>query len=211
MLNLLAEKSGWSQPLKPIAGRRVGRGVSAQFAFGTYMAQVAEVSVCADGEVRMQRVVCALDCGQVVNPDTVVAQMEGGVVFGLTAALWRPGHIRQGPCAAVEFRRLPDDAHRGGARWWRVRIVTSSDEPGGIGEPGTAAIAPAVANAVFAATADPRRRRAGLHQAQTRWQSPPCRQYNLRACRRRSQQTNDDRNSCKFPKKFAMNALLSRT
>jgi isoquinoline 1-oxidoreductase beta subunit len=151
VLNLVAEKSGWSQPLKPIAGRRVGRGVSAQFAFGTYMAQVAEVSVGADGEVRVHRVVCALDCGQVVNPDTVVAQMEGGVVFGLTAALWSQvtfdkGRVQQSNFGDYRMMRINE------APAVEVHIVASSDEPGGIGEPGTAAIAPALANAVFAAT-----------------------------------------------------------
>jgi isoquinoline 1-oxidoreductase beta subunit len=151
VLNLVAEKSGWSQPLKPIAGRRVGRGVSAQFAFGTYMAQVAEVSVGADGEVRVHRVVCALDCGQVVNPDTVVAQMEGGVVFGLTAALWSQvtfdkGRVQQSNFGDYRMMRINE------APVVEVHIVASGDEPGGIGEPGTAGIAPALANAVFAAT-----------------------------------------------------------
>ena len=88
VLNMAAEKSGWGQPLKPVVGRKVGRGVSAQFAFGSYMAQVADVSVGADGEVRVHRVVCVVDCGQTINPDTIVAQMEGGIVFGASAALW---------------------------------------------------------------------------------------------------------------------------
>jgi isoquinoline 1-oxidoreductase beta subunit len=151
VLNLVAEKSGWGRPLKPVAGRRVGRGVSAQFAFGTYMAQVAEVSVGADGEVRVHRVVCALDCGQVVNPDTVTAQMEGGIVFGLSAALWGEitvdkGRVQQSNFGDYRVLRMNE------APAVEVHIVTSRDEPGGIGEPGTAGIAPAVANAVFAAT-----------------------------------------------------------
>jgi isoquinoline 1-oxidoreductase beta subunit len=151
VLNLAAEQSGWSRPMKALAGRRVGRGVSCQFAFGTYMAQVAEVSVGADGEVRVHRVVCALDCGQVVNPDTVVAQMEGGVVFGLTAALWGKvtfdkGRVQQTNFGDYRMMRINE------APVVEVHIVASSDEPGGIGEPGTAAIAPALANALFAAT-----------------------------------------------------------
>jgi isoquinoline 1-oxidoreductase beta subunit len=151
VLDLAAQKSGWGQPLKPIAGRRVGRGVSAQFAFGSYMAQVAEVSVGADGEVRVHRVVCALDCGQVVNPDTVVAQMEGGIVFGLTAALWGQvtfdkGRVQQSNFGDYRMMRINE------APKVEVHIVASTDEPGGIGEPGTAAISPAVTNAVFAAT-----------------------------------------------------------
>ena len=151
VLNLIAQKSGWTSKLRPIAGRRVGRGVSAQFVFGTYMAQVAEVSVGAEGDVRVHRVVCALDCGQVVNPDTVVAQMEGGIIFGLTAALWNEitldkGRVQQSNFGDYRIMRM-NEAPR-----IEVHIVSSRDDPGGIGEPGTAGIAPAVANAVAAAT-----------------------------------------------------------
>ena len=151
VLELAAQQAGWGKPLKAAAGRRAGRGVSAQFAFGTYMAQVAEVSVGADGGVQVHRVVCALDCGQVVNPDTVVAQVEGGIVFGLTAALWNEVTVAQGRVVQSNFHdyrvmRINE------APAIEVHIVRSSDDPGGIGEPGTAAIAPAVANAVFAAT-----------------------------------------------------------
>ncbi|MFL6707102.1 MAG: molybdopterin cofactor-binding domain-containing protein, partial [Massilia sp.] len=151
VLDLVAEKSGWKQPMKPIAGRRVGKGVSMQFAFGSYMAQVAEVSVGADGDIKVHRVVCALDCGQVINPDTVVAQMEGGIVFGLTAALFDQvtfdkGRVMQSNFGDYRMMRMNE------APLVEVHIVASTDEPGGIGEPGTAAIAPALANAVFAAT-----------------------------------------------------------
>jgi isoquinoline 1-oxidoreductase beta subunit len=151
VLNLAAEKSGWNQPLKPIAGRKVGRGVSAQFAFGSYMAQVAEVSVGPDGEVRVHRVVCAVDCGQTINPDTIVAQMEGGIVFGASAALWGAithdkGRVQQSNFGDYRVMRMNE------APVVEVHIVASKDEPGGIGEPGTAGIAPALSNAVFAAT-----------------------------------------------------------
>jgi isoquinoline 1-oxidoreductase beta subunit len=151
VLNLAAEKSGWGKPLKPIPGRRVGRGVSAQFAFGSYMAQVAEVSVGADGEVRVHRVVCAVDCGQAINPDTIVAQMEGGIVFGMTAALWNEitfdkGRVQQSNFGDYRVMRMNE------APVVEVHLVASRDDPGGIGEPGTAGIAPAVTNAVFAAT-----------------------------------------------------------
>jgi isoquinoline 1-oxidoreductase beta subunit len=137
--------------LKPIAGRKVGRGVSTQFAFGSYMAQVAEVSVGADGDVRVHRVVCAVDCGQNINPDTIVAQMEGGIVFGASAALWgqitvEKGRVQQSNFSDYRVMRMND------APAVEVVIVNSRDEPGGIGEPGTAGIAPALANAVFAAT-----------------------------------------------------------
>ena len=84
VLDLAAEKSGWGQP----APERVGRGVALQFVFGTYMVHVAEVEVAKDGAVRVRRVVCAVDCGTVVNPDTVQAQIQSGIIFGATAALY---------------------------------------------------------------------------------------------------------------------------
>jgi len=151
VLNLAAQKAGWGKALKPVAGRRIGRGVSTQFAFGTYMAQVAEVSVGADGDVRVHRVVCAVDCGQQINPDTIAAQMEGGIVFGASAALWGQvtldkGRVQQTNFGDYRVMRMSE------APVVEVYLVDSRDEPGGIGEPGTAGIAPALANAVFAAT-----------------------------------------------------------
>jgi isoquinoline 1-oxidoreductase beta subunit len=163
VLDLVADKAGWKQPLKAVAGRRVGRGVSMQFAFGSYMAQVAEVSVGPDGDIKVHRVVCALDCGQVINPDTVVAQIEGGVVFGLTAALFNQvtfdkGRVQQSNFGDYRMMRMNE------APKVEVHIVASTDEPGGIGEPGTAAISPALANAVFNATGK-RLRKLPLDQA----------------------------------------------
>ena len=151
VLNLAAEKAGWGRPLKPIAGRKVGRGVSAQFAFGSYMSQVAEISVGPDGDVRVHRVVCAVDCGQNINPDTIIAQMEGGIVFGASAALWDEitldkGRVQQTNFGDYRVMRMNE------APMVEVYIVNSHDEPGGIGEPGTSGIAPAISNAVFAAT-----------------------------------------------------------
>jgi isoquinoline 1-oxidoreductase beta subunit len=151
VLNLAAEKAGWGRPLKPVAGRKVGRGVSTQFAFGSYMAQVAEVSVGPEGDVRVHRVVCAVDCGQNINPDGIIAQMEGGIVFGASAALWDQithdkGRVQQTNFGDYRVMRINE------APTVEVYIVNSHDEPGGIGEPGTAGIAPALANAVFAAT-----------------------------------------------------------
>ena len=151
VLQLAAQKASWGRPLKPIAGRRVGRGVSTQFVFGSYMAQVAEVSVGVDGDVRVHRVVCAVDCGQVINPDTVVAQIESGVNFGLTAALWNEitlerGRVQQNNFSDYRMMRINE------APQIEVHIVKSSDKPGGIGEPGTSAAAPALTNAIFAAT-----------------------------------------------------------
>jgi isoquinoline 1-oxidoreductase beta subunit len=151
VLNVAAEKAGWGKPAKPVAGRRMGRGVSCQFAFGTYLAQVADVSVGPDGDVRVHRVVCAVDCGQTVNPDTVVAQMESGIIFGITAALWGEitldkGRVQQSNFNDYRVMRINE------APVIEVHIVTSKDDPGGIGEPGTTGAAPAISNAVFAAT-----------------------------------------------------------
>jgi isoquinoline 1-oxidoreductase beta subunit len=137
--------------MRTIEGRRVGRGISVQFAFGSYMSQVAEVSVGPDGDVQVHRVVCALDCGQIVNPDTVIAQIESGVVFGLSAALWSEitfdkGRVQQNNFTDYRVMRINE------APAIEVYMVKSNDAPGGIGEPGTSAVAPALTNAIFAAT-----------------------------------------------------------
>jgi isoquinoline 1-oxidoreductase beta subunit len=147
VLDLAAEKAGWGQPLP----ESVGRGVSLQTAFGTYMAQVAEVEVAKDGGVRVRRVVCALDCGAVVNPDTVEAQIQGAVIFGVTAALYgeitiNNGRVEQSNFDTYQMLRIDE------APAIEVHIVPSFEAPGGTGEPGTSAVVPAVANAVFAAT-----------------------------------------------------------
>jgi isoquinoline 1-oxidoreductase beta subunit len=151
VLQRAAEEAGWGTPLQAPSGRRAGRGVSAQFVFGSYMAQVAEVSVDAEGEVRVHRVVCVVDCGQVVNPDTVAAQIESGVVFGLGAALWNEITLEGG---RVQQSNFPDYRVMRMNEMPKVEVVLmpSSDAPGGIGEPGTSAAAPALTNALFAAT-----------------------------------------------------------
>ncbi len=147
VLDLAAEKAGWSTPLR--AG--VGRGIAVVFGFGSYIAQVAEVSVGKDGAVKVQRVVCAVDCGQTVNPDTIRAQMEGGIIFGLSATLYGEITIKDGRVEQANF-----DSYRPlrmeEAPVIEVHIVDSKQEPGGIGEPGTSTIAPAVVNAIFALT-----------------------------------------------------------
>jgi isoquinoline 1-oxidoreductase beta subunit len=147
VLDLAAQKAGWGQPLP----ERVGRGVSLQNAFGTYMAQVAEVEVGKDGGVRVRRVVCALDAGAVVNPNTVEAQIQGAVIFGTTAALYgeitlNNGRVEQANFDTYQMLRINE------APAIEVHIVPSFEAPGGMGEPGTSAIVPAVANAIFAAT-----------------------------------------------------------
>jgi len=148
VLELAAERAGWGQPLP--AGR--GRGIALLHAFGeTYIAQVAEVSVSKAGDVRVHRVVCAVDCGTIVNPDTVRAQMEGGIVFGITAVLFGEITIKDG---RVEQRNFNDYRmlRINEAPVVEVHLVKSTEAPGGIGEPGTSTVMPAVTNAIFAAT-----------------------------------------------------------
>jgi isoquinoline 1-oxidoreductase subunit beta len=147
VLDLAAEKAGWGQPLP----KGVGRGVSLQFAFATYMAQVAEVEVSKDGAIRVRRVVCAVDCGTVVNPDTVQAQIQSAIIFGVTAALYgeitlKGGRVEQTNFDTYQVLRMNE------APAIEVHIVQSLDPPGGMGEAGTSAIVPAVTNAIFAAT-----------------------------------------------------------
>ncbi len=147
VLNLVAEKAGWGTSLPD----SVGRGVSVQFAMGTYLSQVAEVEVSKEGEVKVRRVVCAVDCGQIVNPDTIVAQIEGGIIFGISAALWgeitlRGGRVEQHNFNDYRVLRINETP------LIEVHLVKNTEAPGGIGEPGTIGIAPAMANAIFAVT-----------------------------------------------------------
>ncbi len=147
VLDLAAEKARWGQPLP----EGVGRGVSLQHAFATYMAQVAEVAVSKAGDVRVRRVTCAVDCGIAVNPDTVRAQIESAINFGITAALYGEITLKNGRVEQSNFdnyRMLRIDQ----APVIEVHIVESTEAPGGMGETGTSALMPAVANAVFAAT-----------------------------------------------------------
>jgi isoquinoline 1-oxidoreductase beta subunit len=147
VLDLAADKSGWGSPLP--AGQ--GRGIAVYRSFGTWVAQVAEVSVAADGAIRVHRVVCAVDCGSIVNPDTIAAQIEGAVVFGLSAALYGEITIRNGAAEQRSFEDYPILTLRE-APSVEVHILSSRRPPGGVGEPGVPPIAPALANAVFAAT-----------------------------------------------------------
>jgi isoquinoline 1-oxidoreductase subunit beta len=147
VLELAAEKTGWGQPLP----KGIGRGVSIQSVFGTYMAQVADVEVSKDGAVRVRRVVCAVDCGTVVNPDTIRAQIQGAIIFGITAALYgeitlKDGRVEQTNFDTYQMLRINE------APAIEVHIVQSPESPGGMGEAGTSLIAPAVTNAIFAAT-----------------------------------------------------------
>jgi isoquinoline 1-oxidoreductase beta subunit len=148
VIRLAAEKAGWGDPLP--SGR--GRGLAYHATFGvTHVAQVAEVSVDEDRHVSVQRVVCAIDCGKVVNPDNVAAQMEGGIVFGLTAALKAEATLQDGRVQQSNFNDYPI-LQMSEMPLIEVYIVESDDPPSGVGEMGVPPIAPAVANAVFSAT-----------------------------------------------------------
>ncbi len=147
VLELAASKAGWGTPLP--AGR--ARGIAVYKSFESFAAEVAEVSVSPEGDVRVHRVVCAIDCGMHVNPSTIEAQMQSGIVYGLTAALKGAIDIEGGRVVQSNFHdyqmlRLAE------MPVVEVYIVPSNNEPGGVGEPGTPPIAPAVCNAIFAAT-----------------------------------------------------------
>jgi len=152
-LKLVAEKSGWGSPLPA----RAGRGVCVQPSFGSFIATVVEAEVDDVGAVHLRRVTCAVDTGIAVNPDTVMAQLQGGLIFGLTAALWgevtlEKGRVQQSNFNNYRMLRIdetpPVDVH----------IIKSTEHPGGIGETGATAGPPALRNAIYAATGVPLRR-----------------------------------------------------
>jgi isoquinoline 1-oxidoreductase subunit beta len=147
VLELAADKAGWGTPLPP--GK--GRGIAVAEAFKTFVAQVAEVSVDKDGHVKVDRVVCAVDCGTPINPDIIAAQMEGGIGFGLGAVLYgavtlKDGRVEQDNFNGYRVLRINEMPKV------EVHIVPSTAAPTGVGEPGVAPLGPAVANAIFAAT-----------------------------------------------------------
>jgi len=144
VLNLAVEKAGWGGDERAPEGR--ARGVAVHAAFGSFAAQVAEVSV-ENGRIRVHRVVCAIDCGTVVNPETIAAQMESGIAFGLSAALYSALHFKDGRVQESNYHdyrvlRLNE------MPVVEVHIVPSTEKPGGVGEVAVPHIAPAVANAV---------------------------------------------------------------
>ncbi len=146
VLDLAAEKAGWGSPLKPGAGR----GIAQVMSFGSYCAQVVEARV-EGGRARVERVVCAIDCGLVVNPDLVRAQIEGAVAFGLSAALYQQITFREGRPAEGNFHHYPVLRMNEMPRV-EVHLVPSREPPTGVGEVGLPPVAPALANALFAAT-----------------------------------------------------------
>jgi isoquinoline 1-oxidoreductase beta subunit len=147
VLELAAQKAGWGGKLP--AG--VHRGIAVAQSFGSYVAEVAEVSVAPDGTPRVHRVVAVVDCGLTANPLTIARQIEGAIVYGLSAALYgkisfKDGRVEQGNFHQYQVLRMNEMPKV------EVHILPSTENPGGIGEPGTPPIAPAVANAIFAAT-----------------------------------------------------------
>ena len=147
VVNLAAERAGWKTPLPEDRAR----GIAMMESFGSFVAHVAEVSVSKEKAVRVHRVVCAIDCGRYVNPDTIAAQMESGIVMGLSAALHgeitvSEGKVVQGNFNNYPLLRIPEMPAV------EVYIVKSSEKPGGVGEPGVPPIAAAVCNAIFALT-----------------------------------------------------------
>jgi len=148
VIRLAAEKAEWGKSLP--AGQ--GQGLAYHATFGvTHVAYVAEVAVDEDGKVRVQRVVAAVDCGEVINPDNVAAQIEGGIVFGLTAALKAEATLKDGRIQQSNFHDYPI-LQFNEMPLVEVHIVESDQRPSGMGEMGVPPIAPAVANAIFAAT-----------------------------------------------------------
>ena len=151
VLKLAAEKANWATPLKAAAGERRGRGIAVHESFNSFVAQVAEVTISKDGSIKVDRVVCAVDCGTAINPDNIRSQVEGAVGFALSAALHgeitlKEGRVEQGNFdgyAPIRISEMPVV---------EVHIVPSSGAPTGIGEPGVPPLAPAVANAIAAAT-----------------------------------------------------------
>jgi len=147
VLSLAAEKTGWGSQLPA----RHGRGISVQFAFGSYLSAVAEVEVATDGSVKVKRIVCAVDCGMYVNPDTIEAQVQGGTLFGLTAALhgsitFKDGRVEQSNFDNYLPMRIDE------VPVVETHLIKNAEAPGGIGEAPTAIVSAAVTNAIFAAT-----------------------------------------------------------
>jgi isoquinoline 1-oxidoreductase beta subunit len=147
VLERAAELSDWGKPLP----KGIGRGVALHDSFGSYVAAVVETEVAPTGEIRMRRVTGVIDCGLVINPDSVKAQLEGGLIFGLTAALYNDitfehGRVQQSNFNNYRMMRINETPP------FRIEVMQNTDGPGGVGETGTVAAAPALGNAIFAAT-----------------------------------------------------------
>jgi isoquinoline 1-oxidoreductase beta subunit len=147
VVELVSDKSNWRQP----ASRGRFRGVAALACFGSYVAQVVELSITQSGDIKVHRVVCALDCGATVNPNTIRAQIEGGIIFGLTATLKSCITIKDGQVEQSNFHDFPL-LRMNETPEIDIHIINSTSSPGGIGETAVPPLAPALANAIFAAT-----------------------------------------------------------
>jgi isoquinoline 1-oxidoreductase beta subunit len=147
VLELAATNANWGKPLP--AGR--ARGIAVAFSYGSYAAHVVEASVAPDGKVRVHRIVCAIDCGFAVNRDQVRAQMEGGAVYALTAALYGNITLDRGRVQQSNFHDYPM-MRIAEMPVVEVHILDSGEAPGGLGEPGVPPVAPALCNAIFVAT-----------------------------------------------------------
>jgi len=148
LLNLAAEKIGWNQGTLP---PRVGRGIALGEPFGSHVCLIVEVEVTAQGEVRLRRAVVALDCGIAINPSSIEAQIQGGLIFGLSAALYSGITVKKGGIEQSNFHDYRSLRINEAPRI-EVHCVQSTQPPGGLGEVGTAIAAPALGNAIFAAT-----------------------------------------------------------
>ena len=147
VLALVAEKSGWGRSLP----KGHGHGIAVESSQGSYVAQVAEVLITANNQIKVHRVTCAIDCGIAVNPRNVKAQVEGSIIFGLSAALYGEITIEGGVVQQSNFHDYPV-LRMDAMPEIDVHIVASAELPSGVGEPGVPPIAPAVANAIFSAT-----------------------------------------------------------
>jgi isoquinoline 1-oxidoreductase beta subunit len=146
-LDLAAEKAGWANALPP----RKGRGIALSEDFGSFAAMISEVSIGEDGSLNTERIICAVDCGQVINPDTVEAQIQSGIIYGLSAALYGRITVENGAVVEGNFDDSPVLRINETPKI-EVHIVPSSEAPGGIGEVGTPGVAPSLLNAIFVAT-----------------------------------------------------------
>lgn len=146
-LDLAAEKAGWATALPP----GMGRGIALSEDFGSFAAMISEMSVDDEGSLKTERIICAVDCGQVINPDTVEAQLQSGIIYGLSAALYGRITVQNGAVVEGNFDDSPVLRINETPKI-EVHIVPSSEAPGGIGEVGTPGVAPSLLNAIFVAT-----------------------------------------------------------
>jgi isoquinoline 1-oxidoreductase beta subunit len=146
VLDLAAQKAGWGKPLP----KDRGRGIAVHFSFESYVAQVAEVSVQED-KIRVHRIVSVVDCGRYVNPNIIDAQLQGGAIYGASAALFQEMTFENGRLQQTNFHTFPV-MRMNECPVIETHIVESNEKSGGIGEPGVPCTAPAIANAVFAVT-----------------------------------------------------------